>query len=80
MTKETKTVRFRAREESLGRKWNVENELVTVNNQQYSFDTEERQEKFTKALCATEDELKLYKEYRSEWYRRAVTSDPAPMA
>ena len=53
-------VRFNAREHSLDKKWSKsKNKLVTVNNQQYSFDSLNRKDQFDKNLCRTPEELKL---------------------
>ena len=76
-------VRFNAREHSLDKKWSKsKNKLVTVNNQQYSFDSLNRKDQFDKNLCRTPEELKYYNWYRSEWYRRPNEFDPgeAPLA
>ena len=76
-----KTV-IRPREEALKKIWEGKNERVTVNNSQYSFDNKTREEAYIKAQFTTEKELELYKNYRSEWYRRAKEYDPgeAPLA
>lgn len=75
-------VKIRPREEDLYLKWAGNADIIPVNNQQYSFDSLKRQEDFIKALFETEDELKRYYRYRSEWYRRAKEFDPcdAPLA
>jgi len=72
-----KEVKIRAREESLTQRWSGKADNIPVNNQQYSFDSINRQEEFIKAQFKTENELKRYHDYRSEWYRRAKEFDPA---
>jgi MoaA/NifB/PqqE/SkfB family radical SAM enzyme len=66
------------REESLKNKWDKKNDMVTVNESQYSFGNEEVQKKFHENLTDNENDKKIYKEYRSEWYRRAKEFDPGP--
>lgn len=75
-------VKIRPREEDLHKKWMGKADYIPVNNQQYSFDSLERQEGFVKALFETEKELERYRHYRSEWYRRSKEFDPgrAPLA
>lgn len=75
-------VRIRPREEELHKKWAGLVDCIPVNNQQYSFDSLQRQEDFIRSLFETEEELERYRRYRSEWYRRAKEFDPvdAPLA
>lgn len=75
-------VKFYKREEDLHNKYGSENQSVTVNNQQYSFDTPQRQKDFNEKLCTTDEERSQYKSYREQWYRRARDYDAgsAPLA
>lgn len=75
-------VKFRSREEKLTEKWRGKADNIPVNNQQYSFDSMKRQNKFIDGMFETDDERKRYKKYRAEWYRRAKEFDPgfAPLA
>jgi len=77
-----KKVKILPREKDLKEKWSKKNRLVTVNNQQYSFDTEERRKRFERLQFDSENEYRIYQEYRNEWYRRAVEFKPgkAPLA
>lgn len=75
-------LKFRDREEALATQWTDKNDLIPVNNQQYSFDTPERQQQFDMACCGSEKDYKIFQEYRAEWYRRAKEFNPgdAPLA
>ena len=75
-------VKFRKREEKLSQKWDGVSEMVPIDGSQYALDTKARKDEFIKAQFPTEDEMKRYKEYRSEWFRRAKEFDPgdAPLA
>ncbi len=66
---------IRPREEELKKKWAGIADQVPVNPQQYSFDPPERENAFIKAQFPTEGEMKRYKWYREEWYRRAKEFD-----
>jgi MoaA/NifB/PqqE/SkfB family radical SAM enzyme len=70
------TIAVRRREEELKEKWDGVNDLVPVNESQYSLDSEDREEAYIRAQFKTEDELKRYRWYREEWYRRAKEFDP----
>lgn len=71
-------VKIRAREENLWEEWKDKSVQIPVNNQQYSFDSQERQDAFNYNLCVTDEERAQHKHYRSEWYRRAKEFDPGP--
>jgi len=75
-------IKIHPRDGELSKKWQKKSDRIPVNNQQYSFDSPERIEEFTKSLFETKEELERYNEYRSEWYRRAKEFDPgeAPLA
>ena len=72
------------REESEKNKWDKYNDLVTVNESQYSFGDDELQKKFYNNIIDgyTKEEKEKYLFYRSEWYRRAKQFDhgSAPLA
>jgi MoaA/NifB/PqqE/SkfB family radical SAM enzyme len=70
------TIAVRRREEELKEKWDGVNDLVPVNESQYSLDSEDREEAYIRAQFKTEDELTRYRWYREEWYRRAKEFDP----
>ena len=79
---EDNKIRIRPRDGELTKKWQGKSKRIPVNNQQYSFDSLDRMEKFTRSLFNTDEELERYSKYRSEWYRRAKEFDPgeAPLA
>jgi MoaA/NifB/PqqE/SkfB family radical SAM enzyme len=70
------------REEAEKVKWENYNDMVTVNESQYSFGGEDIQQKFFESLVRSKNDKERYKFYRSEWYRRAKEFDPteAPLA
>ena len=70
------------REESEKKKWDNINDLVTVNESQYSFGKEDIQKQFFDSLNLNPKDKNKYKFYREEWYRRAKEFDPgdAPLA
>jgi MoaA/NifB/PqqE/SkfB family radical SAM enzyme len=74
--KEQEAVTIRTREEALAQKWAGKADYIPVNNQQYSFDSLQRQHAFINAQFETADELRRYHQYREEWYRRAKEFDP----
>ena len=51
---------------------------IPVNQIQYAFDSESREESFINAQFPTEDERDRYWWYRAEWHRRAKEFDPGP--
>ena len=64
------------REKELKTKWEGKNDKVTVNESQFSLLRSEKEEKeFGVKQFSSEDELKRYKHYREEWYRRAKEFD-----
>lgn len=73
---------IRPREEELKRKWQGAAEQIPVNPQQYSFDPPEREQRFIAAQFPSDEEMRRYRWYREEWYRRAKEYDPgeAPLA
>ena len=79
---EDNKIKIRPRDGELADRWRGKTERIPVNNQQYSFDSPDRMEEFTRSLFETKEELEKYNEYRSEWYRRAKEFDPgeAPLA
>lgn len=82
MAENKSTVKIRPREEDLHKIWQGSSVNVPVNNQQYSFDSIDRQEAFINAMFVTDEERARYRTYRMEWYRRAKEFDPgsAPLA
>ena len=56
-----KKPKFYPREKDLADKWWNKNKLVTVNNQQYSFDTEERRRRFIENQFETKTDFEEYK-------------------
>lgn len=71
------------RERELKEKWNGVNDSVPVNESQFSFIRDEKDEEaFKKNQFKNEEEYKRYLLYREEWYRRAKEFDPgeAPLA
>ena len=66
------------REESQKNIWDKKNDMVTVNESQYSFGSEEIQNRFFDNLTKSSSDKETYKLYRSEWYRRAKEFDPGP--
>ena len=70
------------REESEKKRWENFNDMVTVNESQYSFGNENVQKNFFNNLNIKDIDKKKYNFYRSEWYRRAKEFDPgeAPLA
>ena len=73
-----KSIGIYPREETQKNNWDKKNDMVTVNESQYSYGNEEIQNKFFDNLNTTEEDKKAYKFYRSEWYRRAKKFDPGP--
>ena len=73
-----KSIGIYPREETQKNNWDKKNDMVTVNESQYSYGNEEIQNKFFDNLNTTEEDKKTYKFYRSEWYRRAKKFDPGP--
>lgn len=65
------------REEDEKNKWDNYNDMVTVNEAQFSFGDESIQKKFFDNLNTSDEDKKRYQFYRSEWYRRAKQFDPA---
>ncbi len=72
------------REEFEKNKWDKYNDLVTVNESQYSFGDDALQKDFSNSIVAnySDEQKEKYKFYRSEWYRRAKQFDhgSAPLA
>ena len=71
------------RERDLKEKWDGVNDKVTVNESQFSFiRNEKNEEEFKRNQFKNEKEYKKYIHYREEWYRRAKEFDPgqAPLA
>ena len=77
-----KSIGIYPREESYKNIWDKKNDMVTVNESQFSFGSEEIQNRFFENLTNLSSDKKAYKFYRSEWYRRAKEFDsgPAPLA
>jgi len=71
-----KSYNMRPREEELKNKWQGVNERTTVNNQQYSYATTEKEAAFIDAQFPSDAEKTSYYHYREEWYRRAKEFDP----
>lgn len=74
-----KNVVFAPRETQLSKKWADTHPEIPVNNQQHSFDTEERKETFISKQYRTHDDRARYDWYRDEWYRRAKEYDAGDM-
>ena len=79
---EDNKIKIRPRDGELADRWQGRTERMHVNKQQYSFDSPDRMEEFTRSLFETKEELEKYNEYRCEWYRRAKEFDPgeSPLA
>lgn len=67
---------LRAREEKLKKKWNGVNDMVPVNQIQYFFVDEDKEEQFFKNIYPKNKDREIYNKYREEWYRRAKEFDP----
>lgn len=67
--------KVRLREEELKKKWSGKNDLIPVNDSQYSLDTEDRERAYVEAQFKTPEELERYRWYREEWYRRPKECD-----
>ncbi len=71
-------VSIQTREGKLQEDWNQKASIAQVSTVQKTFDRQSSVEDFAKKICRDEDELKVYKHYRNEWYRRATEFDPGP--
>lgn len=67
---------LRAREEKLKKKWNGINDMVPVNQIQYFFVDEKKEEQFFQNIYPDKKDREIYNKYREEWYRRAKEFDP----
>lgn len=67
---------LRAREEKLKKKWNGINDMVPVNQIQYFFVDEKKEEQFFQNIYPDQKDREIYNKYREEWYRRAKEFDP----
>ena len=67
---------LRAREEKLKKKWNGINDMVPVNQIQYFFVDEKKEERFFQNIYPDKKDREIYNKYREEWYRRAKEFDP----
>lgn len=75
------TLKFTKSDQKLHERWNAalhEGNHMSVGSTFFHLDTEERKKKFQDNLCKTEEERKIYKWYREEWYRRPKEFDPGP--
>lgn len=68
--------RFEHREEKIYQKYRDINKSIPVNEQQHSFDTDERQEAYVKSQYPVKEDYEKYLLYREEWYRRPKDFDP----
>lgn len=67
------------REKELKDKWEGKNDVVTVNESQFSFiKNKKNEELFKKNQFKNQREFQKYQFYREEWYRRAKEYDPGP--
>ncbi len=66
---------FRRRDEVLQGKWQDKNVSVPVNEQQYTPDTLEREERYIQSQFTSVKEIQRYRAYREEWFRRAKEFD-----
>lgn len=73
------TIKFTKSDQKLHERWNTmlhEGKHMSVGSTFFHLDTEESKKKFQDNLCKTEEERKIYKWYREEWYRRPKEFDP----
>ncbi|MCP4220890.1 MAG: radical SAM protein [bacterium] len=56
-------------------KWKAANPLIPVNEQQHSYDTQQRLDSFVRAQYGTGEALNKYNRYRQEWFRRPKEFD-----
>jgi MoaA/NifB/PqqE/SkfB family radical SAM enzyme len=68
-------VEFRDRDPNISREWGRKENGTEISRIQFGYDSMERQEKFFRSLCETEEEWEKYMRYRKEWHRRSYEFD-----